>query len=400
MGSPQPPRKTTRMAGMEIGSKSILNITNLAVIGVLIGLILFIIKIASVFGIFIFSFVIAFLLYPLVDWVNERRIPRVWSILIVYIIIGVILVGISAAIVPAVIAQADSFLSKVPDFIERFNAETVPLISQKLEQLQGVGITPGDINDYLNSLIPAVQKWALDAGKHLAAGLQGAVGGIVTMFTVPIIVFYLLLDAPKIYSSLMKFAPPRTGSEVDTLLENLSKMLGHYLRGQLKLSFLMFAITTIALWILGVRHALLLGVLAGITEIIPIIGPIIALIPALLAGYFEPCDAGVGLIGHFGLPGIGRALIILAFYLVLQWFEGNIMVPRIMGKDLNLHPLTVMFALLAGGYLAGVFGMLLGLPIAAVLKVIFETYYPPFIQRVEDLIRQRPLAQHISEQDE
>jgi len=155
----------------------------------------------------------------------------------------------------------------------------------------------------------------------------------------------------------------------------------------LKLSFAMFFITSIALWVMGVRHWLLLGVLAGITEVIPIIGPIIALIPALLISYFTPSTQGLLTPVETGWI---RALIVFAFYMILQYIEGNIMVPRIMGKDLNLHPLTVMFSLLAGGYLAGFLGMLLSLPIAASLKVVFETYYPAFIQRVEDLVSRRP----------
>lgn len=370
-------------------SKSILNITNLVTLGVLLGLILFIIRIASVFGIFLFSFLIAFLLFPIVEWLARRRVPRVWAILLTFVVFGAILFGIIAAIVPTIVSQGNAIIVQLPEWSNSWVADLTPKLAAIQDRLSEYGITTEDIQDYIGSIIPNVQRWLIDLGKRIATGISGAVGSIVVMFSVPIIVFYLLLDARRIHSSLMNFAPKRTASDIQDLLNRLAKMLNHYLRGQLKLSFLMFVITSFFLWLFGIKHWLLLGVLAGITEVIPIIGPIIALIPALIVSYFIPSE-------HMILQGVElgwlRAFIVFAFYMALQWFEGNIMVPRIMGKDLNLHPLTVMFSLLAGGYLAGIFGMLLSLPIAASLKVVFETYYPSFIERVENLMSRRPVA--------
>lgn len=371
-------------------SKSILNITNLFTLAILILLVVFLIRIGSVFGIFAFSFVIAFLLFPTVEWLADRRVPRVWAILIVFIVIGGILFGLGAAIVPAVIAQGNALFEQLPQISERWQADIAGSLERFQVWLEAQGVQKEDVQEYLSGVIPTIQEWGINFGQRIASGIQNAVGGIVTLFTVPIIVFYLLLDAPRIRDSLIGLAPRRTGNEIQNILNRLAEMLNHYLRGQLKLSFLMFLITTVFLYIFGVRHALLLGVLAGITEVIPIVGPIIALVPALLVSYFIPSNTGILSLPVFEF-GWARALMIFAFYMALQYVEGNIMVPRIMGKDLNLHPLTVMFALLVGGYLAGIFGMLLSLPIAASLKVIFEIYYPTFIQRVEDLISRVPM---------
>jgi len=380
-------RRQVQRVMADTQSKSILNITNLVTLSILIALILFIVKIASVFGIFLFSFLVAFLLYPMVDWFTVRRVPRVWSILIVYIIIWILLLGIGAAFIPAVIAQANSLIEQLPEFSERWEQDWAPMFITVQDFLAEQGVSAQDIQEYVSSIIPTIQAWGVKIGQAFASGVQGAVSWIVFLVTVPIIVFYLLLDAPRIHQSLFSFAPKRTSTEIQKLLNRLAKMLNHYLRGQLKLSFLMFVITTIALMLFGVKHALLLGFLAGITEIIPIVGPILALIPALLISYFTSSDHGLLIYIDVGW---GRALIIFAFYMLLQYVEGNILVPRIMGKDLNLHPLTVMFSILAGGYLAGLIGMLLSLPIAASLKVVFETYYPSFIERVEDLMSRRP----------
>ncbi len=365
-------------------SKSILNITNLATVAVLIGLIIFVVKIASVFGIFLFSFIIAFLLFPMVEWLNKRRVPRVLAILIVYVVIGAVLVGIAAALVPAIIDQANSLFEQLP---KQWEEQMAPRLAALQAYLQSRGVSSEHIRNYMSNAIPTMQQWGITIGQKIVTGVQGAVGGIVSLLSVPIIVFYLLLDARRIRENLMSLAPKRTANEIQNLLNKLAEMLNHYIRGQLMLSFIMFAITTIALSILGVHHALLLGVLAGLVEVIPIVGPTISLVAALLVCYFLPSTSGL-----LSLVAIAwlRPLIVFAFYMVIQWAEGNILVPRIMGGTLNLHPLTVMFSLLAGGYLAGIFGMLLALPIAASLKVVFEMYYPAFIQQVEDLVSRKP----------
>lgn len=379
-------------SGDDAGYQSILNITNLVTIAILIGLIMFLVRILSVFGIFIISFIIAFLLYPMVDWLSARRVPRVWGILLVYLLIGAVLFAVIAALIPVIVAQSGALLRQLPIIITNFQEEWTPRLQTFLNYLQEKGIKAEDIQNYINQIVPSIQKFTVNFGHRILIGIQGAAGGIVAAFTIPIIVFYLLLDAPKIKQSLMRFIPHRATDDIENLLDKLSHMLNHYIRGQLKLCFVIFLFCTTGLLILGVPHALLLGVVAGITEVVPIVGPIIAFIPAFIVSVFLSWDYGLGAIMGISAPW-ARGLIIICFYLLMQWCENNLIVPRIMGKDLNLHPLTVMFALLAGGFLGGIFGMLVALPIAACLKVVFEIYYSPFIERVEELIRQKPLRQ-------
>jgi len=364
-----------------VHSNSILNITNIVMLLLMVGLVAFFIRILPVFGLFIFSFIFAFLLFPMVEWLTERRVNRVVAILIVFVIIFGFLFGIGAAIFPVVIDQAIAVLDKIPDWYQ----QGIYHLEVFRDYLNTQGFQPEDVQNYIAEITPTIHGWALGLGENIASGATVAVSWIVTALIVPIIVFYLLLDARRIHANIIGFAPRRTAAEIQRLLNRLSEMLNGYIRGLLKLSFFMFAVTTIAAWVFGVKHALLLGVLAAIAEVLPIIGPIIALVPAMAITYFDPSNHGL-------LAGVTinwvRALIILAFYMALQYVESNIMVPKIMGRDLNLHPLTVILALLIGAYLGGFFGVILSLPVAACLKVIFEIYYPPFIQRIEDLVTQ------------
>jgi predicted PurR-regulated permease PerM len=383
----------------EPGSQSILNITNLFLIAILTGLIIFLVRILPVFGIFILSFIIAFLLYPWVDWLAKRRIPRVWAILIIYIIIGGLLFAFFATVVPTLVSQTNTLIQQLPEIATRLQSQMTPRMQALRDFLDKQGVKSDDIQNFLNEVVPSIQSWALGLGKRLALGVQGAVGGIVASFTIPIIVFYLLLDAPKIRDSLMALAPKRTAKEAENLLGRVAEMLNHYLRGQLKLCFIIFSFATIGLLILGVPHAFLLGILAGMTEIVPIAGPIIAFIPASLVGMTNRWD--YGLVGPW-LPDIWwvKGLIVAVFYLLMQWSENNLIVPRVMGKGLNVHPLTVMFALLCGGFLGGIAGMLIALPIAACLKVVFEIYYTPFINRIEELVSRSTVPVEADKRDE
>jgi len=141
---------------------------------------------------------------------------------------------------------------------------------------------------------------------------------------------------------------------------------------------------TICLMLLGVPHALTLGVLAGLFEVIPIVGPLVSYVFSLIVSLFLPWSGGISNYVEFSI--FWKIIILSAFYTVFQYLENNLLVPRIMGEHLNLHPLTVIFALLVGGMLGGIFGMLIALPIAASLKVAFALYYPSFINRVEELV--------------
>jgi predicted PurR-regulated permease PerM len=184
----------------------------------------------------------------------------------------------------------------------------------------------------------------------------------------------------------MRFLPPYMADSTTSLMNRLTFTLNSYLRGQIKLSGIMFLITTSSLLFLNMLGAtipgfgfhigpyLILGLLAGITEVIPIVGPLIAFTPALILGFLDSTTTGITVIVLYGL---------------IQFAEGNILVPKIMGRKLDVHPLTVMFALLCGGLLGGIGGMLLALPAAATLKVMFDQYYPEFIISVENLIMEK-----------
>lgn len=379
-------------------SNSILNIRNLMVLAIFGLMIWFVIAVRGIIGIFLFSMVIAFLLYPLVEALNNRKVPRSIAIVILYLGIFLIIGLISLLVAPPLITQAQSVINYIvspegdslfAEKIATWTKNAVEIINSRL----GTNLEIREIylanQEKLNTLLGDIFK--------RSSSFVGSVASFVTLIVaIPVICFYLLMDWPKIRKGLLQFLPKHFQDSTVDLMDHLTVTLNSYLRGQIKLSFLMFMITTASLLVLNclgmifpsfgfhIGPWLLLGLLAGTTEVIPIVGPIIAFIPAVILGFISG-------------PITGITVILL--YLVIQLFEGNILLPQVMGNKMDVHPLTVMFALFCGGVMGGIGGMLLALPAAATLKVLFEQYYPGFIQSIEKLFRERDIESSVESSD-
>lgn len=369
-------------------SKSILNIRNLVILTVFGLMIWFVIVVRGIIGVFLFSMVLSFLLYPFVEFFYKRKIPRSISILIVFIILFLLISLFLLLIVPPMIFQAQTLLDRLigtegsESLANRFTT-SISHFEDSINNRFGTNVqiksiydaNKDHVNQFLTNMFNSV------------SGVVGSVASFITLLvSIPVICFYLLMDWPKIKISLMRFLPPYMTDSTTSLMDRLTFTLNSYLRGQIKLSAIMFLITSSSLLFLNMLGAtipgfgfhigpyLILGLLAGITEVIPIVGPLIAFTPALILGFLDSTGTGITVILLYGL---------------IQFIEGNILVPKIMGKKLDVHPLTVMFALLCGGLLGGIGGMLLALPAAATLKVLFDQYYPEFIKNVENLFMEK-----------
>jgi len=368
-------------------SRSILNIRNLVVLAIFGLMIWFLVVIGRVLGIFLFSMVLAFLLYPPVEWLCRKRFPRSIAILAIYLVILAIIGLILLLIVPPLISQ----FRNLADYLS--GTSTTSLISRISEWLSKLetGInhqfgTNIQIEELVANNKDKIQAVAVGMLNKTAIWVGNAASLITLLVSIPAITFYLLMDWPKIKISLMNFFPPHLKDSSTSLMNHLTVTLNSYLRGQFKLSCIIAIMVTAMLALMNGLGAafpgfgfhigpyLLLGILAGFTEVIPIVGPLIAFTPALILGFIDGPITGI---------------TVILIYAFIQFTEGNIIVPRIMGDKLDVHPLTVMFALLCGGLIGGIGGMLLALPMAAGLKAVFEQYYPTFIQRLEDLLLEK-----------
>lgn len=287
------------------------------------------------------AFIFMAALLPYVDWLVRRRLPRTVAVLTVVLVILGVLIGLTALVVPAMVSEFKDIRENLPqnardmqDFLSNFGVDV-----ELEERARNV-----DWGELISG------RTAVNYGQQIAFTTF-------SIFTVIVLTAYLLIDTPRLSRFLFQFVPPGREPEVETVLESLGRVVGGYIRGQVITSAIITVYTLVVLLALGVPNAVAFAVLAGFSDIMPIIGPFIAILPATAAAF---------------QISIQRALIVAGLLVLYQQFEDRFLVPRVYGQTLNLPPLVVLIAVLAGGELYGVVGVLLALPAAAVGRVIFE----------------------------
>ena len=316
------------------------------------------ITIAIIFGLFVawqikgilLSLVIAYILMsgfaPLVDWFEKEGVNKTVAVLATFILIISVLGLLIFAVIPPLIVQTRELILSLPQYIDN--------LDRFVQTKNGLpNITIDDITQFLTQRIDK-------ALTNVLSVILNVFTGFLTFITVAVFSFYLLLERDKIKQNLFIFFPHLSKERVYRLGHKIEEKLGAWVRGQVTLMLLVGAATWLGLTILGIKYALPLAVVAGILEIVPIIGPIISAVPAIIIAFVQN-------------PVLVIAVIIL--YLVVQQVENYLLVPKVMARAVGLSPLIIIFALLVGGSLLGIIGALLAVPVTAIIQVILEDFH-------------------------
>ncbi len=294
-------------------------------------------------GIFI-AFILMSGFAPLVDWLVKKGFNKTVSVVITYFLLISFFVGILFFVIPPLIAQTREFLTNLPIYVSwvtgTFGNTSIP----------GV---------YIDSIIGILLSKLDSALSNILTVALNAFSLFVTFITVAVFSFYLLLERESIKRNIHIFFPHLPKQRVYSLSYKIEEKLGAWVRGQALLMVIIGVTTYIGLTILGVEFALPLAVIAGLLEIVPIIGPIVSVIPAVLVAFIQSPILAVG---------------VVALYLLIQQLENTIIVPKLMEKAVGLSPLLIIFALLVGGSLFGLLGAIIAVPAAAIGHVIFEDF--------------------------
>lgn len=303
----------------------------------------------------------------------ERWIPRIWSILLIFLIA----IGAMTLLVLLVFPfLRDQFTKLVTEFPVYFKA----VVEGSVNFLNNSGISElfsrYNINydqvltDITNNLITTVRETFANLATAVASGITGfvsAVTGIVlSLITVPFILFYLLYEGEKFPKFVLSIVPPRMRGDVSKVMKAMDHQISHYIQGQILVSFCIGIMMTIGFLIIGLDYAFLLGFLAMITSVVPYLGPAIAITPAII-------------IALVNSPLMVLKLIVV--WTIVQLIEGKLITPNIMGSSLKIHPITIIFVLLTAGSLFGVAGVVLGIPGYAILKVLVSHLFELFKRR-------------------
>ncbi|HVC79781.1 MAG TPA: AI-2E family transporter [Chloroflexota bacterium] len=309
--------------------------------------------------------IVAFILSPPVQWLHRHHIPRPLAILIVYIALLGVMSLLGYLLINPLVNQVSKLAAHLP---QQLKNATLPSRVQDFNnwlnaQLTAHGIKKidiqGKITDYVSSEVST-------AGQNVAFWASNLV---VTSFTflvdtvlVLVVAFYLLLDGELLKERLYTLVPTKYLSQVVFVEATVSSVLGGYLRGQLLMSLTIGTMAGVGTYILGVDYPVLIGVLAGILELVPMLGPWLASMPAVVIALFNPHPWPL-------------TVFVIIYFLIIQQLESNVIGPRITGRAVGLHPLGAMMALLVGIELDGILGALLAVPVAGILFVIATAIY-------------------------
>lgn len=298
------------------------------------------------------SVLIASALEPVVSALGRLRVPRALSVLIVAILLIGIIGGIGTLLVPPLIAEVQSLARELPHRYRQLEA-----------LLGGAGAflgTPEAIAALQESLGNIGNVLARTSGGFFATtkSVFGSVFAVILTFVVS---FYLVVARNGLITFLRSVVPQRNQSSVLRLVERAQEKIGRWVIAQLVLGVIVGLVTFVGLWGLGVPYALALALLAGFLELIPVLGPILAAIPAVFLGFTKSALIGV---------------LVLVLYVVIQQLENHLLVPNIMRRVIGLHPLTTIIAVLIGAKLAGLLGILLAVPVATIVSVFFRDLMP------------------------
>lgn len=297
---------------------------------------------------FLIAGIITYLLHPIIEQLKNMGIARSVSILIIYVLFIFLFVYILLKGTPYIINELKDLAENVPTYINQYR-EIVEQFYRKTSMM------PEGMRVRFEGLVSDAESVAADGLVDVIANLKSVLDYLLMLIIIPFVVFYLLKDFHLLEKSVWYLTPRKWRSTGRELLRNINVSLGNYIRGQIIVCFVVGVIATIGLLIIGMPYAVILGIFIGLTNIIPYFGPIIGVFPVVAIAIT-----------------VSFKLVILALVVIftIQLIEGNILAPFIVGRSLHMHPILIIFALVVGAEVGGIIGLILSVPILAVIKVI------------------------------
>ena len=299
--------------------------------------------------------VLAFALSGPVNMLAARIRNRLAAIVAVYLLVGTVVVGGLTLLAGPFVRDATALSSALPQYAADLQARAPEVQST----LGNYGIQ-ADLDQLKARAATAVEQGGSEVLKNLV-GTLAEVGAVILDIVLALVIsLYLLIDGPRFRVRTLAVVPAQHRAKALFLEDHVSRVLGGYLRGQLTLAVIIGVAAGVGTGLLGLPYAVVLGVLAGLFELVPMFGPILSVVPAVIVALFMPFPTVVW---------------VILFFLAIQQVENNVLAPRISGHAVGLHPLGAMFALLAGFQLAGLLGGLFAVPLAGVLWVLLGAAY-------------------------
>ena len=306
-------------------------------------------RVTEIFPPLFVAIITIYLLNPVVTIMQSRGVSRVFGSCLGYTVLAVVLGVAVALLIPVLVHQAAVFARELPKAVDRFG-DFAHDLSLDIERRIGGNF---QLSEWVGNRSDLVSEGLNRVGGFLRGAVQ-----TLTLIVIGLVVgFYLLVDLPRMQRSALHMIPPDRREEVRQIASAVGATMGAFFRGQLLVALIVGLLSAIGMWAIGLPSWAVVGLICGFFNLVPLIGPFIGAVPAVLIA------------ATLGSPI--KVLLVIVILTAVQQIDNHFISPNVMGWSVKLHPVTVMLSLIAGAALAGLFGMLVAVPIAAALKIVF-----------------------------
>ncbi|MET3210104.1 MAG: AI-2E family transporter [Bacillota bacterium] len=306
---------------------------------------------------FAVAMIISYVLNPVVNMLGGRKVPRSVAVLLIYAVFLGSLVVILMNLIPMFIEQLDELNEHLPE---------LTMHAQGLMTNMDGSILPQGVRSGMN-------QWFFQLENRMATGIAAFmdnIGGMINMlfnvFIVPFLIFYILKDFDVFERAIVSYLPRSRRKAIVTVLKEIDQALGNYVRGQLLVCVIIGVMAYIGYMLIGMPYALLLAGVVAVFNIVPYLGPFLGAAPAVVMA---------------STVSFKMVLLVVVVNTCIQVLESNVISPQVVGRTLHLHPIAIIFALLVGGEIAGITGLILAVPVMAVLKVALQHFFAYYVKR-------------------
>ena len=301
--------------------------------------------------IFLFALIIASAISPFANWLDEKKFPRLLGVLLLYLVVLVLVIGVLSLIIPYISQDINQLVTTLPQFVAK--------VSTSLEKVQQGSPQYLDFLSEIQNILQGFSDYLQQSSQSILGLIISIFGGVMSAIAILIISFYLSVTKNGIEGFLGSIVPEKYEDYAISLWKRAELKVGLWLQGQLLLGLVIGLVVYVGLSLMGIKFALILGFIAAIFEIVPMVGPVLAAIPAIFLAFLLS-------------PALG--LWVIVFYIIVQQLENHILVPVVLGKTVGLNPVVVIISLLVGQQFAGIPGMILSVPVATIIVEMMDDF--------------------------
>ncbi|WP_214659062.1 AI-2E family transporter [Candidatus Formimonas warabiya] len=342
---------------MEQKARRILTVILMITAGILV--VWLIIKIRAILMPFAFAILLAYILLPPVEALVKRKIPITLAIILVYLALASAVTIFVLYIFPGIFTELNRFANDIPDY-----TRNIQTWMKEWQQNYSRFNLPESIRQIIDETILSLEEKIIEAVRNAMALAVGLFSYTVSLILIPFLTYYFLKDHEAITKKMVSYLPPRYREELLNLWAMMNVVLRKFIYGHLTVALIVGTLTGLGLALIGMDFAVTLGFIAGVADIIPYFGPIIGAIPAVCLALMQSKKL---------------ALSVVLVMFIVQQVESSVISPKIISDSVGLHPLVIIFVLLLGGYLFGVWGMLAAVPVTAVLRILVNYAYQKIV---------------------